>query len=207
MLVCNHLSFVDAVLVMGASPRPVRFVMDHQIFAVPLMRTFFRHAQAIPIAARDIDPVMFQKANDAIDAALGDGELVCIFPEGRITDTGEISPFKPGTQRIVERNLVPVVPMALTGLWGSFFSRYGGAAFTKPIDARLRRGLRARVRLLIGEVVPAQYVTTDLLEQRVNALLLNCSDEDGAAAGGSSALQCAPGIAPSLPEPPKTRAL
>ena len=155
VLVCNHVSFVDAIVIMGESPRPIRFVMDHRIFRIPLMNWFFRNAKAIAIAPAKEDPTMLEKANVRIDAALADGDLVCIFPEGRITDTGEMYPFKQGVRRIVERNPVPVIPMALRGLWGSFFSRFGGAAFSQPIDARLRRGLRSRVEFVVGEPVPA----------------------------------------------------
>jgi 1-acyl-sn-glycerol-3-phosphate acyltransferase len=167
VLVCNHVSFVDAIVIMGESPRPIRFVMDHRIFRIPLMNWFFRNAKAIAIAPAREDPGMLEKANVRIDAALADGDLVCIFPEGRITDNGELYPFKQGVARIVERNPVPVIPMALRGLWGSFFSRFGGAAFSQPIDARLRRGLRSRVELIVGEPVPAAQAAPELLMQRV----------------------------------------
>jgi len=170
VLVCNHVSFVDAIVIMGESPRPIRFVMDHRIFKIPLMNWFFRNAKAIAIAPAREDPTMLEKANVRIDAALADGDLVCIFPEGRITDTGEMYPFKQGVARIVERNPVPVIPMALRGLWGSFFSRFGGAAFSRPIDARLRRGLRSRVEFIVGEPVPATQATPELLMQRVAEL-------------------------------------
>jgi 1-acyl-sn-glycerol-3-phosphate acyltransferase len=167
VLVCNHVSFVDAIVIMGESPRPIRFVMDHRIFRIPLMNWFFRNAKAIAIAPAKEDPTMLEKANVRIDAALADGDLVCIFPEGRITDTGEMYPFRQGVARIVERNPVPVIPMALRGLWGSFFSRFGGAAFSRPIDARLRRGLRSRVEFIVGEPVPAAEASPELLMQRV----------------------------------------
>lgn len=170
VLVCNHVSFVDAVVIMGQSPRPIRFVMDHRIFRIPLMNWFFRNAKAIAIAPAKEDPTMLEKANQRIDAALADGDLVCIFPEGRITDTGELHPFKQGVRRIVERNAVPVIPMALRGLWGSFFSRFGGAAFSRPLDARLRRGLRSRVELIVGDPVPPERATPELLMAQVAAL-------------------------------------
>jgi len=170
VLVCNHVSFVDAIVIMGESPRPIRFVMDHRIFRVPLMNWFFRSAKAIAIAPAKEDPTMLEKANVRIDAALADGDLVCIFPEGRITDTGEMYPFKQGVARIIERNPVPVIPMALRGLWGSFFSRFGGTAFSRPIDARLRRGLRSRVEFIVGEPVPAARASPELLMQRVAEL-------------------------------------
>lgn len=170
LLACNHVSFVDAVVIMGESPRPIRFVMDHRIFKVPLMNWFFRNARAIAIAPAREDPKMLEAANQRIDAALADGDLVCIFPEGKITYDGELSPFKHGVQKIVERVPVPVYPMALRGLWGSFFSRYGGAAFTRPVEARLQRGLRSKLELIIGDPVPPEQVTPELLMERVAAL-------------------------------------
>jgi hypothetical protein len=170
VLACNHVSFVDAVVIMGESPRPIRFVMDHRIFKVPLMNWFFRNAKAIAIAPAREDPNMLEAANRRIDAALADGDLVCIFPEGKITFDGELSPFKQGVQKIVERVPVPVYPMALRGLWGSFFSRYGGAAFSRPVEARVRRGLRSKLDLVVGEPMPPDQVTPELLMARVAAL-------------------------------------
>ena len=170
VLACNHVSFVDAVVIMGESPRPIRFVMDHRIFKVPLLNVFFRQARAIAIAPAREDPAMLARANERIDAALAEGDLVCIFPEGRITDSGELSPFRHGVQRIVERTPVPVYPMALRGLWGSFFSRYGGAAFSRPVEARLRRGLRSQLELMVGEPLAPQDVTPERLMERVAAL-------------------------------------
>jgi hypothetical protein len=111
-----------------------------------------------------------QRAHEEIEQALDEGEMVCIFPEGRITDTGELYPFRPGVRRIVERNPVAVIPMALRGLWGSVFSRFGGAAFSLPVDARLRRGFRSKVELIVGERVPADLATPELLMQRVREL-------------------------------------
>jgi hypothetical protein len=170
VLVCNHVSFVDAVVIMGESPRPIRFVMDDHIFRIPMLRTFFNQLKAIPIASAKRDPDTLHRAHESIQQALEEGEMVCIFPEGRITDTGELYPFKPGVRRIVERNPVPVIPMALRGLWGSFFSRYGGEAFSLPLDARLRRGLRSKLEFLVGEPIPPAIATPELLMQRVQEL-------------------------------------
>ncbi|MCD6061993.1 MAG: putative acyltransferase family protein [Moraxellaceae bacterium] len=139
VLVCNHVSFFDALILATAIRRPPRFVMDHNIFRNPVLNFIFRTARAIPIAPAKVDAALLEKAYDDIAAALEAGEMVCIFPEGRITDTGEIQPFKNGIQRIVERTPVPVIPMALQGMWGSFSSRKGGPAFSK-----LPRRLRSR---------------------------------------------------------------
>jgi len=166
VIVCNHVSFVDALIVMAASPRPVRFVMDHQIFKVPVLSFVFRTANAIPIASFKEDPALLERAFDQVAQALEAGELVGIFPEGRITDTGEMYPFKNGIQKIVARTPVPVVPIALQGLWGSFFSRKGGPAMTKPF----RRGLLSRIGLAVGEMVPPAAATPAALQDIVAGL-------------------------------------
>ena len=163
VIVCNHVSFVDALIIMAASPRPVRFVMDHQIFRVPVLSFVFRTANAIPIASAKEDPALLERAFDDVARALEAGELVGIFPEGRITDTGELSPFRTGIRRILERTPVPVVPIALQGLWGSFFSRKGGPAMTKPF----RRGLLSRIGLVVGEMVPPSAASPTALQSMV----------------------------------------
>ncbi len=169
LLVCNHVSFVDAVVIMGESPRPIRFVMDHRIFRKPLLGWFFKAAGAIGIASQKDDPRLFERANALIDDALRDGELVCIFPEGRITDTGELYPFKQGALKIAGRNAVPVVPMALRGLWGSWFSREAGTAFT-TLPRPLKRGASSRLELAVGAPVPAGTLTAEMLQGSVAAL-------------------------------------
>jgi hypothetical protein len=166
LLTSNHVSFADAVVIGGVVRRPVRFVMDHRIFKTPVLGFIFRTARCIPIAPAKEDAAMLERAYDEIERALKDGDVVGIFPEGRITDTGEIYPFKSGVTKILERTPVPVVPMALSGFWGSFFSRKDGAALRKP----LRRGLLSRVKLSVDKPwLPAQ-VTPHALEARTKAL-------------------------------------
>ena len=131
VLVCNHVSFVDPLVILAASPRPIRFVMDYRIFATPVLSFVFRTGKAIPVAPAKENQKLLDEAYDKIAEALEAGELVAIFPEGRITDSGELNPFKRGIGRIVERTPVPVIPLALKGLWGSFFSRRGGRAMTQ----------------------------------------------------------------------------
>ena len=169
LLVCNHVSFVDAIVIMGESPRPIRFVMDLGLFRKPLLASFFKAVGAIGIASAKTDPAMFAKANALIDGALRDGELVCIFPEGRITDTGELYPFRQGVARIVERNPVPVVPMALRGLWGSWFSRHSGRAFAS-LPRPLRKGLSSRLELAIGKPIAGAGLDVQKLQAEVAAL-------------------------------------
>ena len=164
VLVCNHVSFVDALVIAGCVPRPVRFVMDFRIFKVPVLNFVFRTAGAIPIASAKEDPEMLENAYDRIDEYLKQGEIVCIFPEGRITDSGDLYPFKKGVTRIIERTPVAVIPMALRGLWGSFFSRWGGVAMRYP------RGVFSNIALVIDTAWPAATVTPEGLQSKVAAL-------------------------------------
>jgi hypothetical protein len=166
VIVCNHVSFVDALVISAACQRPIRFVMDHRIFNLWLISFVFRTGRAIPIAPAKEDPAMMQRAFDEVARALEDGDLVAIFPEGRITDTGEVYPFRPGIKRILEANPVPVVPIALRGLWGSFFSRRDGPAMSK-----LSRFVPfRRIGLVVGEPVPAAAAAPEALQARVLAL-------------------------------------
>lgn len=166
VIVCNHVSFVDALVIMAACPRPIRFVMDHQIFKIPVLNFVFREGRAIPIASAKEDPALLDKAYDEVAKALEAGDLVGIFPEGRITDNGELYPFRKGITRIVERTPVPVVPMALQGLWGSFFSRKGGPAMTRPF----RRGLFSKIGLRVAPAVAPAAATPEALQEIVAGL-------------------------------------
>ena len=164
ILVCNHVSWVDALVVAAASPRPIRFVMDHRIFNIPVLNFIFRTGKAIPIASQKENPQILEQAYDRIAAALAVGDLVCIFPEGGLTLDGEMGEFKSGIQRIVDRTSVPVVPMALQGLWGSFFSRRQGGGMRWP------RGLFTKIGIRVGAMVPAHEVQPARLQQQVLAL-------------------------------------
>ncbi len=165
VLVCNHVSYVDALIVGGLIRRPVRFVMYYRIFAVPVFSFLFRAARAIPIASRREDEGLLEAAYQAIDEELASGNLVCIFPEGALTRDGRIQRFRPGVERILARRPVPVVPMALSGLWDSWFSRQGGRAI-----AKLPRRFRARIDLRIGRAIPASQATAQGLEMLVRTL-------------------------------------
>ena len=166
VLVCNHVSFVDALIVGGACPRPIRFVMDHKIFRVPLLNFVFRTSKTIPIASAKDNPKQLQRAYDEIAKALRNGDLVGIFPEGRITDNGELYPFRSGIKRIIGRTPVKVVPLALRGLWGSFFSRKDGPAMSRPT----RIAPFSKIGLAVGEPVPPERVTPEGLHQMVLTL-------------------------------------
>ncbi|TAL84962.1 MAG: MFS transporter [Rhodanobacter sp.] len=166
LLVCNHVSFMDPLLLLGKLRRPARFVIYHRVFRIPLLRFVFRIARAIPIAGHKEDPLLLQQAYDAIDTALAAGEVVCLFPEGALSADGEIAPFRPGLEKILARRPVPVVPMALRGLWGSMWSRRDSTLHR----ARLPRRFRARVELVIDPTEPSLSATAAGLERRVRVL-------------------------------------
>jgi 1-acyl-sn-glycerol-3-phosphate acyltransferase len=173
VLACNHVSFVDAVLLMAASPRPIYFVMDHRIFRLPVLGTLFRLARAIPIAAQKENPAVYEAAFERAAQVLREGDLLAIFPEGAITRDGQLQPFKAGIMKVLERARAdgiepPVIPMGLVNLWGSFFSRVEkGGAMVRPF----RRGFWSRVGLNVGAPLAPAQVEPAALQLRVAQLL------------------------------------
>ncbi|HXH00625.1 MAG TPA: MFS transporter, partial [Xanthomonadaceae bacterium] len=175
LIVCNHVSYMDALILAGAIPRPVRFVMYHRIFHAPGLNWIFRTAKAIPIASGREDRQLKEQAFAAIDAALVEGKVVCIFPEGALTPDGEIAPFKQGVERILQQRSVPVIPMALRGMWASMWSRRGARAEAGRIGrARLPRRFRAWVEVIADAPIWFERERTDeaaeVLEAKVRAL-------------------------------------
>ncbi len=166
LIVCNHVSYMDALILAASIPRPVRFVMYWRIFEIPVMKWIFRTAKAIPIAGAKEDAALMQRAFDAVDAVLAEGEIVCIFPEGRLTKDGEIAPFKSGVERILARRPVPVVPMALRGMWSSMWSHRDN----RMGRMRVPRRFRAHVDVVAGEPVDGREATAQMLEAKVRAL-------------------------------------
>ncbi|MBC3451225.1 MFS transporter [Pseudomonas mosselii] len=162
LLVCNHVSFVDALLIGGAIRRPIRFVMYYKIYNLPVLNFVFRTAGAIPIAGRGEDEATYERAFARIAQYLADGELVCIFPEGKLSSDGEIDVFKGGVNRILQETPVPVIPLALQGLWGSFFSRDPNKGFFKR--------LWSRVTLVAGAAIPVEAAQPEALREQVSLL-------------------------------------
>tara|TARA_R110000782_G_scaffold15080_5_gene44339 strand:- start:97 stop:1980 length:1884 start_codon:yes stop_codon:yes gene_type:complete len=165
VVVCNHVSFMDPIILGGSVPRPMRFVMYYKIFQIPFLSFIFRNAKAIPIASRQEDEAMMEAAFDRVDEELAAGHIVCIFPEGGLTDDGNVQKFKPGIEKIIARRAVPVIPVALGRLWGSWFSRRRSGGLRK-IPGRLF----ARVPVIIGNAVAPADVTAEKLELLVRTL-------------------------------------
>lgn len=166
LVVCNHVSFMDPLILMANVRRPMRFVMYYKIYNLPILRFVFRTAKAIPIAGRNEDPALMERAFELVDEALANGEVVCLFPEGGITRDGTIQNFRPGVDRILARRPVPVVPLALRGMWGSIFSRRDSALRR----ARLPRRFWSRIELVGGAPLPAGDADAAVLEARVTEL-------------------------------------
>jgi 1-acyl-sn-glycerol-3-phosphate acyltransferase len=165
VVVCNHVSFMDPIILGGSIRRPLRFVMYYKIFEIPFVNFFFRTAKAIPIASARENLALMDEAFDKVDAELAAGNVVCIFPEGAITRDGEVQRFRPGIERIIARRAVPVIPVALGGLWGSWFSRDQRGRVRK-----IPERLFAKVPVTIGAAVPPGDVTAARLESLVRSL-------------------------------------
>ena len=165
VVVCNHVSYVDAVAIAACVRRPVRFVMDHRIFATPVLSFLFRTMGAIPIAPAREDPALKERAFAQAADVLARGEVLGIFPEGRLTPDGELGEFRPGLSEILERTPAPVVPMALRGLWGSFFSRSANGKAMRRL-----RGFFSRITLVAGARIAPGEATPQRLRDEVLAL-------------------------------------
>jgi len=164
IIASNHVSFVDPLIIGGVIRRPVRFVMYYKIFHVPVLNFIFRTGKAIPIAARHEDPEVLEKAYQQIHQALNEGDVLGIFPEGHLSNDGEIKTFKKGIEKIVSEQPVVVIPMALCNLWGSLFSR------RDPLLKRRPYKFRALIELRVGQPIPAEELTSDRLEQEIRKL-------------------------------------
>jgi hypothetical protein len=162
LLICNHVGFADAIVISAACPRPIRFIMEASIFRIPVLSGLFRGMKAIAVAPAKEDPEVYERAFQTVAAELRDGNLVCIFPEGRLTPDGEIGEFRAGMMRILKETPVSVVPMALSGLWDSMLSRKYKAAWK-----RLPRRFWPKITLAVGALVAAEQADTTVLRQRV----------------------------------------
>jgi 1-acyl-sn-glycerol-3-phosphate acyltransferase len=165
IVVANHVSYIDWLVLAAACPRPPRYIIEARFTRVPVMGRLLRDAEVIPIAGSGREPGAIRRAMEQAGADLADGHLVALFPEGGITTDGRMNRFKPGVERLAEQSGAPVIPVALVGLWGSFFSKRHGKAFTKPF----RRGWTP-VEVRVGEPFPAGDVTAADLAERVAEL-------------------------------------
>ena len=165
LLICNHVGFADAIVISAACPRPVRFIMESSIFRIPVASAIFRGMKAIPVAPARQDPEVYARAFEIVAEELRAGNLVCIFPEGRLTSDGQVGEFRAGMMRILQETPVPVVPLALSGLWDSMFSRKYPAVWQ-----RWPRRFWPKISLCAGEPIAADQADLPSLRERVIAL-------------------------------------
>jgi hypothetical protein len=165
LIVCNHVSFVDPIILHGLLPRPARYVMYDLFYRLPVLNWLFRALKSIPINTKRADEVVYTNAFDEIAKSLEKGRLVVIFPEGGITRDGEVAKFQPGIDQIIKRTPVPVIPVALRGVWGTWFSRHKGSALNGFPTAWMKR-----ITVVSGEAVPAEHATRLTMHERVVAL-------------------------------------
>ncbi len=162
-LICNHVSLVDTLVIMAASPRPVRFLLDQRYFRLPILGHLLRHSGAIAAPFDGGQAEALRKAEEEAAAVLSRGELLAVFPEVTHTPDGHLQPFRPILTPILARTPAPVIPMALLGLWGSFFSRIEGGALGRPF----RRGLKSRIALAVGMPLAASDASPERLQAEV----------------------------------------
>jgi 1-acyl-sn-glycerol-3-phosphate acyltransferase len=164
LIIANHVSYLDGLFIQAACRRPVRFVIDRHIYRLPLVRYFMRLHRAIPILPKRRH---VEEALDEISAALRRGEAVMIFPEGRITYTGALGRFKPGVEWIIDRDPVPIYPVAIKGLWHSVFSR----KYLRCRGRRMPRFFRLGVKIECGERIEPEDADVATLQSRMVDLL------------------------------------
>jgi 1-acyl-sn-glycerol-3-phosphate acyltransferase len=165
LLICNHVSFVDPIVISAACPRPIRFIMEASIFRIPLLNGVFRGMKAIPVAPAKQDPEVYERVFETVARELRAGQLVCIFPEGHLTPDGEVAQFRAGMMRILKETPVPVIPLALSNLWGSMFSR-----FSPSLWKRLPRRYLAKITLAAGEPMAPENADLEAMRNAVVAL-------------------------------------
>jgi len=165
LIVCNHVSFFDPPIMMAALPRPARFVMWYGFYELPVVGYLFRWLKAIPIGNRKDRPELVDQAFDRVAQELEDGRLVVVFPEGGITQTGDIRRFQPGVDQIIKRTPVPVIPIGIQGMWGTWSSRAKGRAFRG-----IPKSFFKRILLRAGEPVSPDEAGRIVLFDKVQEL-------------------------------------
>ncbi|MCG9693325.1 MFS transporter [Vibrio sp. Isolate22] len=160
LIVCNHVSYMDALLLSAVCPRLIRFVMEEDYAKLPPLRRFLKRAGVIPISSTNRRSI--RNAFNEVEQALHEGHIVCIFPEGKLTSDGEVAEFMRGMELIIRRSPVPVIPMALKGLWGSYFSRYKGRA-CKGLPTRFW----TKLEIEAGEPISPADASCETLRQAV----------------------------------------
>ncbi len=165
IIVSNHVSYVDWLLLMSISPKPVRFIIDYAYYYLKPLNFWFKQAKLIPIAKRSEDEKILNNAFVLIKKFLDTGHILGLFPEGTLTRDGKIRRFQPGLNRILSNSPVPIYPICIDGLWGSFFSREGRGAFKK-----FPKEFRPKIRITIGDKIEPENYNLFKLEEIVKEM-------------------------------------
>ena len=162
ILVANHVTYIDWLVISSVYQRPLRFVMHKQFIELPLVGWAFRDAKVIPIASARENPQVLEHAFTRIAEELEGGNVVCLFPEGELTHNGKLGTIKPGILKTLETQPVAVVAVRLDGFWGSFFSRKDDLALRKPF-----RRFWSRVSLTVYPPLAPEEVTLEAIRDRL----------------------------------------
>lgn len=177
LLVANHISLVDALILGSTQQRRIRFVMERSYFNRPLIGWFCRLMGAIPIDATN-SPKKIIASLQAARKALDDGYMVGIFAEGAMTRTGFVRRFKAGFERIVRHSEYPIIPIYIGGIWGSIWSYYHGRLFN-----RVPRRCRVPIEVIFGKPLPAVSTPEEVYQ---SVLELGCEYHEGLKSGSHS---------------------
>lgn len=163
LLVCNHVSWVDALLLAATQQRRIRFIMDKGFYNKPLLKPICKLMGVIPISAIDPPKKIISSLRQA-KAAMDEGFMVCIFAEGVITRSGMMAEFKAGFERIMKGSKYCIIPVYLGGVWGSVFSYYNG-----KVVSMLPKKFPYPVSIHFGKSMPAES-SVDQIRQKVTEL-------------------------------------
>lgn len=166
IVIANHVSFIDWFILSAACQRPIRFVMHYSFYNIPLANIIFRASGMIPIAQQKENAEIKRQALLTMEQAIRLGDLICIFPEGAISKDGKLAPFREGLKKVAESEPAPIVPVAISGLWGSYFSRERGKALKG-----LPRPSRRRIKVIISEPIASESASMDDLREVIGDLL------------------------------------
>ncbi len=163
IIIANHVSYVDGLVMQVGCKRNIRFMIDQYIYNLPGVNYFMSFTKAIPILAKKES---VEQALNEISKGLEAGDAVGIFPEGQLTYTGNLGRFKPGIEWIIERDPVPIYPIAIKGLWNSMFSR----KYRKSKFRWIPKGFRGKIVVKCGDPIHPGDVRVNHLQRVILTL-------------------------------------